>query len=881
MENNPTSIETNTQSQPFRFISLQSYADTEWLADNKKRYRQVFDAFELRYVYAELSFHNKAFDQFDWQANMELICFKKDSKNTQICRLEFNKEISSQESVIFLREGWGNKKPGIYWKPGTYVWEAYINGLKVGSRYFYVQQTGKVDPILPDDYLSLKQVKLYEGPLDDLSEKDRVYLSTFSYNNTRFVYLELTFENNAPGTTWYLELITKFLNETRDLKGRVVKFLKIPKGQALIQLVVGWGADVPNTWREGMYMAELVFLDKHLGTVFIDMEEEASEGLPTVWLPDMDQPGYLSTSPPDAQGLEKVLTRLNNLIGLDGVKQSINDRTSYMNFLRLRIRKGFAEREPLLLHAVFKGNPGTGKTTVAKMMGDIYYQLGLLSKGHVHTVDRVDLVGEYIGQTAPKVRDALDKARGGVLFIDEAYSLARINDDAKDFGKEVLEILVKEMSDGPGDLMVVAAGYPSEMDHFLKSNPGIKSRIKMEIEFPDYTPDELLQIASIAAERYEVVLDESALHLLSIIIVREYRNRDKSFGNARFVFDIIEKAKIQMGLRIMSLPKPEEANQLELSAIQTEDILKAVTKPDKQRQILPIDDELLQEALNDLEMLHGLDEVKQEVNDIILLTKYHLASGRGKANLNSMHTLFIGNPGTGKTTVARILARIYKALGLLERGHIVETDRQGLVAGYVGQTAIKTNEKIQEALGGVLFIDEAYALAQSGTGQAGDFGDEAIQTLLKRMEDQRGMFFVFAAGYPDNMDRFLKANPGLKSRFDRTLIFKDYSPEQLIEIALLQLKDAGYILSAEALPVFQSWLKDLHSTRDRYFGNGRVVRQIVNSLIKEHQLFQAKHKPKNKKVQLENVIQLDTLIKVKDSKSMEELKKKGIGFGNN
>lgn len=880
MENNPTSIEASTQSHPFRFISLQSYADTEWLADNKKRYRQVFDSFELRYVYAELSFYNKAFDQFDWQANMELVCFKKDAKNTQICRLEFIKEISSQESVIFLREGWGNKKPGIYWKPGTYVWEAYINDQKVGSRYFYVQQTGKVDPILPDDYLNLRQVKLYEGPLDDLSEKDRVYLSNFNYNSTRFVYLELTFENNAPGTTWYLELITKFLNETRDLKGRVVKFLKIPKGETFIQVVVGWGADVPNTWREGMYMAELVFLDKHLGTVFIDMEEEASEGLPTVWLPDMDQPGYLSTSPPDAQGLEKVLARLNNLIGLEGVKQSINDRTSYMNFLRLRIRKGFAEREPLLLHAVFKGNPGTGKTTVAKMMGDIYYQLGLLSKGHVHTVDRVDLVGEYIGQTAPKVRDALDKARGGVLFIDEAYSLARINDDAKDFGKEVLEILVKEMSDGPGDLMVVAAGYPSEMDHFLKSNPGIKSRIKMEIEFPDYQPDELLKIASIAAERYEVALDENALHLLSIILVREYRNRDKSFGNARFVFDIIEKAKIQMGLRIMSLAKPDEASQLELSAIQTEDILKAMTLPDKQLHILPIDEELLNEALSDLDQLHGLDNVKQEVNDMVLLTKYHLARGTGKANLNSMHTLLIGNPGTGKTTIARILARIYKALGLLERGHIVETDRQGLVAGYVGQTAIKTNEKIQEAIGGVLFIDEAYALAQPGTGQAGDFGDEAIQTLLKRMEDQRGKFFVFAAGYPDNMDRFLKANPGLKSRFDRTLIFKDYSPEQLNEIAVFQLETAGYILSEESLPVFQDWLKDLHNARDRYFGNGRVVRQIVNSLIKEHQLYQAKLKPKSKKTHQENIINLDTLNKVKASKSMEELKKKGIGFGN-
>ena len=150
--------------------------------------------------------------------------------------------------------------------------------------------------------------------------------------------------------------------------------------------------------------------------------------------------------------------------------------------------------------------------------------------------------------------------------------------------------------------------------------------------------------------------------------------------------------------------------------------------------------------------------------------------------------------GTGKTTVARILTKIYKALGILERGHMVETDRQGLVAGYVGQTAIKTADKIDDAMGGVLFIDEAYALTSGGNGSlagSSDFGNEAIQTILKRMEDHRGQFFVFAAGYPDNMETFLKANPGLRSRFDKILKFDDYAAEDLYQISLMMFEDEG------------------------------------------------------------------------------------------
>jgi SpoVK/Ycf46/Vps4 family AAA+-type ATPase len=879
MENQSLTTPINDSADRYKFLSIRTYADTEWLADNRKRYRQVYDQFELSYIYAELSFINKMFDREDWSATIELKCYRSQQKTKPVCHLTLERDIPRTESTVFIREGWGNKKEGVFWKPGTYYWEALIDGQKVGSRFFYVQTTGQKSMMLPDDYVHLTGVRMYEGPMDDVPEHERGYLEQFDFRDTRFVYLELQLENQIPGQAWYLELVTKFFNEGRELKGRVVKFVSVREEDVYLTVTVGWGSDTRGTWREGTYTAEIVFLDRLMATVYVDMSEEYLPGSPLVLLPGHDRAFPMADPRPDERGLQEVLAEMDSLIGLDSVKKQVRERAAYMEFLRLRQRRGFLEEGQIQLHAVFKGNPGTGKTTVARMMGAIYFQLGLLSRGHVHTVDRADLVGEYIGQTAPKVKEALDKARGGVLFIDEAYALARANDDVKDFGKEVIEILVKEMSDGQGDLAVIAAGYPAEMDHFTKSNPGLRSRFKMDISFPDYQPTELSRIAAVAAGKLEVVLEPEAWRLVDQIIIREYRERDRSFGNARFVFDLIEQTKIQLGLRVMAAEDPDNLAQEDLSLIRAEDIIRARATEVSGRPTLPVDEELLEEALAELDALHGLARIKKDIRDTVMLVRYYLASDSNQVHRFSMHTLLVGNPGTGKTTVARILAKVYKALGLLERGHVVETDRQGLVAGYVGQTAIKTAERIQEAQGGVLFIDEAYALSQPGSGAAGDFGDEAIQTLLKRMEDHRGNFFVFAAGYPDNMEKFLKANPGLKSRFDRTLVFDDYAVAELMEIAEWQLQEARFQLSIEARLGLEAWIRDLHQQRDRFFGNARVIRQITDQLIKLHQTHLAGLHAEGNTIASQE-IGADTIEQARQSSRSGEWDRKGIGFRN-
>lgn len=862
----------------YKLLNINTYSDTEWLADFKKQYRQVFDVSELTYVYVEVSFINKSFEKEPWSANIALKCFDVERKHRPLCHIQSERDIATHESTVFIREGWGNKSEGTFWKTGTYYWEVWIDGQKVGTKHFFVQSGGGLLDLGPDNYCRLIGVRLYEGAMADPPDMDRMYLSKFDAASARFVYLDLEFENYITEESWHMELITKFLTESKDLKGRVVKFVEVHPEERTLSLTVGWGSDVAGSWRRGMYTAELTFLDKLIGTVYIEMDETAEYGSPYVLLRGHEQPIIFGNSLPTPRGYAAAMERLDTLIGLGSVKKQIRDRAKYMEFLQLRERKGFLELSPVQLHAVFRGNPGTGKTTVAELLGAIYFELGLLTKGHVHTVDRSELVGEYIGQTAPKVKETIEKARGGILFIDEAYALARINDDSKDFGKEAIEILVKEMSDGQGDLAVIVAGYPSEMNHFISSNPGLKSRFKMDIFFPDYVPEELAQIALMMAEDIEINLDDDCKTLLNQILTREYRDRDKSFGNARLVKDLLERAKVQMGLRIMNDPDHERMDYHHLSTLKVEDIINARIIEEKSRLVFPIDEELLRESLDELENLHGLDKIKKEISDSILLVRYYLASGESLLNRFSMHTLFIGNPGTGKTTVARILAKIYKALGLLERGHVVETDRQGLVAGYVGQTAIKTAERVEEANGGVLFIDEAYSLSQAGSGTAGDFGDEVIQTLLKRMEDQRGKFFVFASGYPDNMDKFLKANPGLKSRFDKTLFFDDYNAEELTQIAHWQIENEGFRIEFSAGEQLRSWIERLHRQRDKYFGNARVIRQITDSLIRVTQTKLAQSMADGN-VSLEKVIDSISVQTTMDHFDGQEWTKPGIGFG--
>jgi SpoVK/Ycf46/Vps4 family AAA+-type ATPase len=532
------------------------------------------------------------------------------------------------------------------------------------------------------------------------------------------------------------------------------------------------------------------------------------------------------------RSIEELLEELNQYVGLKSIKYAVKEFIDYLKFQHERESKGLQGGKRFSINAIFEGNPGTGKTTIARLLGEIFHAMGIVDKGHVIEVDRSSLVGQYVGETAQKTDKLIEDAMGGILFIDEAYTLVKKGGSGQDFGQEAIDILLKRMEDKKGDFVVIVAGYPKEMQSFIESNPGLKSRFNHTFTFDDYTPDELLSIFSNAIAKEEYKIEDDAKEELKKEFTRLYRKRDTSFGNARLIMQIFEKLKIQISKRIIKIDEKERTKEI-LSTFILEDIKSTLKTKDDINVQLPIDQEALSVALSELNNLFGLQSIKNEVADLVKLVKYFIKQGVNVKDKFGDHILFLGNPGTGKTTVARIISNIYSALGILPSGQLIEVDRSGLVGAHVGETAQKTMLVVGSAMGGTLFIDEAYALTASGSN---DFGKEAIDTLLKRMEDDRGKFIVIAAGYTNEMKDFIASNPGMKSRFTKTFHFEDYTPDELMKIAKFSIDKLKLELTSDAEDALLKHFNIIYSQRDKHFGNARIVRNLLEKIKKKQLL---------------------------------------------
>ncbi|MCO6008139.1 AAA family ATPase [Actinoallomurus purpureus] len=527
--------------------------------------------------------------------------------------------------------------------------------------------------------------------------------------------------------------------------------------------------------------------------------------------------------------VDELLAELTAMVGLAEVKREISKLVGLLRIAEQRRQAGLPHGPAIGRHMIFAGAPGTGKTTVARLYGRLLAALDVVPTGQFTEVSRTELVGQVLGETTQKTAAVFTKALGGVLFIDEAYTLSRRFGTGTDFGQEAIDTLVKLMEDHRDEIVVIVAGYSAEMRAFLTANPGLKSRISRTIEFENYSPAELTSITETLAAQYGFGFTEQA-HASLLAHFQRVR-RDETFGNGREARRIFEAVVEQQALRLSGQDSPATAEELTL--LLPEDLDGVVDTGLSTRLGEVRDAGQLQAILDRLNVMIGLEAVKSQVRDtidLIAATRRRRQEGLDAAPISS-HLIFAGPPGTGKTTVARLYGELLAALGVLARGHFIEASRADLVGQYLGQTTQKTTATFDEARGGVLFIDEVYTLSRQ-FGANTDFGQEAIDTLVKLMEDHRDEVVVIVAGYTDEMDGFLAANPGLASRFSRTITFAPYGPDELVDIFVGIAKSSGFDVPDST----RAAIRDHVTGRTERFdqGNGREIRKLFEAAQTAH-----------------------------------------------
>ncbi|MCD8147678.1 MAG: AAA family ATPase [Clostridiales bacterium] len=536
-------------------------------------------------------------------------------------------------------------------------------------------------------------------------------------------------------------------------------------------------------------------------------------------------------------GISKPLSgqqQLDRLIGMQSVKEALGNHQSreddrrqvfqYQTASRLQLdpprppERGASE----MINFVITGRPGTGKTTVARIIGQLFYEMGYLESGHLVKVTRADLVAGYVGQTAIRTREKIQEAIGGVLFVDEAYSLKREDQSNADFGQEAIDTLNEAMTDDAlkGKLIMVFAGYEAEMETFINANPGLCSRvIKLHIE--DYTPEEMQQILQIQVAKLGYRFSEDFTAKLPDFCENWVNSAGENWGNGReaetLSYDLHHNWENDRTAQAVTGESGEEIRILETRHL-----------PQKKRAYLK--QEAPKTAIEQVRELIGFRKVKQTLADLLKLGQTARETGMyDLLDSLSFHWVLKGNPGTGKTTVAKLMGQVYKEMGLLPRGHVIVAKRQDLTGRYLGETEHKTQEVINRAMGGVLFIDEAYTLTPT-SGDTNDYGQIAINTILEQMSARDGQFAVIVAGYPAPMERFLRSNPGLSSRFEQEFLLEDYTGGELRQIFEQMCEKQGFGIRDDLEAALEPLFTAMIQAKIKDWGNGREAEKLLRKM---------------------------------------------------
>ena len=542
---------------------------------------------------------------------------------------------------------------------------------------------------------------------------------------------------------------------------------------------------------------------------------------------------------------EEELRLLNDLVGLETIKGKVNDYLNVVRLSKMRMEMGLSTTMPRL-HMVFLGNPGTGKTTVAKIIGKVFASWGILSNGCVICTEKSKMVGEYIGETERKMNQLLAQARGNVLFIDEAYQL--VEGGEMDFGRIVMDSLLTELGKDELDMVVIMAGYTAPMKKLIESNEGIESRFPNVFNFEDYSVDDLVKIAKVMAQKQGLVFAKGVEGKICSIIQEEHNKPSSRFGNARFVSNLLQNEILStMGKRIALMANPTKKD---LCLIQPEDVVIG-----KKRKDVVFDDLAVNAALARLDCLAGLDNVKKAIHDFVQSARYLQSRGEDYLGNGLLSWRFIGKSGTGKSTVAEIMAVILKGMRLIATSHIVEIKGERILNVSDYDCDLVLRDAVKRSCNGLVFID----VDASGCGESPTNYYRRIEYVLMRLKEltieMGGECALIVAELIDsvpNGDLAERLSDAGIYNYDHILVFKDYTPDELFQVLDSCLRKKSVSFTPQAESHMRKYIKKLSTSEH---ANARTMEIMSRTIYQRVVLRESElaNSPKMHQVELEDV----------------------------
>jgi len=685
---------------------------------------------------------------------------------------------------------------------------------------------------------------------DSINSGKRTYLKVFDEQRTNFIAVEILIFNpyyNQRNLFWN-GLAVWYMDD--EEVGRNNFNLEVKSDWEIVEVVQSWGTPVPGFWKDSDCRVEILLENKLVCTHFfsvgnsqvIDFQNIQVDELKIFNRESFNQikrsENIMSISN-ENYSLQLILEELNGYVGLKNLKHSLSEFITYINFVQERKKQGIDVKENLTAHCIFLGNPGTGKTSIARILGRFFKSVGLLENGHVVEVDRSTLVGEYIGETAQKTEKVIKQALGGILFIDEAYTLKR-DTNGNDFGQEAIDIILKRMEDFNGKFFVIAAGYPELMQNFLNSNPGLKSRFTHLFLFDDFSANELVEIYKLFSSRDKFIITPEAEELLTNKLKLIYENDKNSLGNARFVRNLFNETKVQLSKRYHSL-KYDERNFYASSTIIIDDILSAFNNYEKHSKGFVFNDDKLNKYLNELNNLVGLEDVKKTFSKLLASIKVEqLKKERAISSLpKNLNSIFICEPGAGTSTVARLFGKVFKELSFIESGQLVEIDSSYFYGLNKIDSYLTLDKIFQDSIGKIIVVNDSVITLKAKS----DFSDSLLQYFLKKLYLYRDKVVAVLTGNQDEFEDLFESVPVIENQFPNIYNFGHYSTRQLLEIALNICQKKNYQLEEGAWQQMLDLLAKLRSDKNKNFYNARTIKEILNKAIanQEERIISLKH----------------------------------------